>query len=77
LVRTCVDIYPIWRVSTLSACQVLIVRPTADASLKQTRYFVTSLLDADTATILGILAIRWGIETSFDDLKELMDSDHY
>jgi len=64
-------------VSKLGACQVLIVRPTADASLKQTRYFVTSLLDADTSAILSILAIRWGIETFFDDLKELMGSDHY
>jgi hypothetical protein len=64
-------------VGKLGACQVLVVRPTADASLKQTRYFVTSVLEADTETILGILAIRWGIETFFDDLKELFGSDHY
>jgi hypothetical protein len=64
-------------VRKLGACQVLVVRPTADATLKQTRYFVTSLLEADTETILGILAIRWRIETFFDDLKELFGSDHY
>jgi hypothetical protein len=64
-------------VRKLGACQVLIVRPSADASLKQTRYFVTSLLEADTETILSLLAIRWGIETFFDDLKELFGSDHY
>ncbi len=64
-------------VRKLGACQVLVVRPSAEASLKQTRYFVTSLLDADTETILRLLAIRWGIETFFDDLKELFGSDHY
>ena len=64
-------------VKKLGACQVLVVRHTADASVKQTRYFVTSLLDADTETILNILAIRWKIETFFDDLKELFGSDHY
>jgi len=64
-------------VRKLGACQVLIVRHVADASLKQTRYFVTSLLEADTETVLSILAIRWRIETFFDDLKELFGSDHY
>jgi Transposase DDE domain len=64
-------------VRKLGACQVLIVRPSADASLKQTRYFVSSLLEADTPTLLEILAIRWKIETFFDDLKELFGSDHY
>lgn len=64
-------------VRKLGACQVLVVRPRAEASLKQTRYFVTSVLEADTETLLGILAIRWGIETCFDDLKELFGSDHY
>jgi len=64
-------------VRKLGACQVLVVRPTADAGIKQTRYFVTSLLEADTETILSILAIRWKIETFFDDLKELFGSDHY
>jgi SRSO17 transposase len=64
-------------VKKLGACQVLIVRPSADASLKQTRYFVSSLLEADTQTLLEILAIRWKIETFFDDLKELFGSDHY
>ena len=61
----------------LGACQVLVVRPTSDARVKQTRHFVTSLLEADTETILSILAIRWKIETFFDDLKELFGSDHY
>ena len=64
-------------VRKLGACQVLIVRARAEANLKQTRYFVTSVLEADTETILSFLAIRWGIETFFDDLKELLGSDHY
>lgn len=64
-------------VKKLGACQVLVVRHTADASVKQTRYSVTSLLDADTEMILNILAIRWKIETFFDDLKEIFGSDHY
>jgi DDE superfamily endonuclease len=64
-------------VKKLGACQVLVVRHTADASVKQTRYFVSSLLEADTQTILNILAIRWKIETFFEDLKELFGSDHY
>ena len=64
-------------VRKLGACQVLVVRHTADAPVKQTRYFVTSLLEADTETILNVLAIRWKIETFFDDLKELFGSDHY
>jgi hypothetical protein len=40
-------------VKKLGTCQVLIVRPSADASLKQTRYFVSSLLEADTETLLA------------------------
>jgi hypothetical protein len=64
-------------VRKLGPCQVLVVRPTAEAGIKQTRYFVTSLLEADTETILSLLAIRWAIETFFDDLKELFGSDHY
>lgn len=65
------------RIKKLGACQVLVVRPSLDASPKQTRYFVTSLLEADTQTIIDILAVRWEIETFFDDLKELFGSDHY
>ena len=65
------------RIKKLGACQVLIVRPSLDASPKQTRYFVSSLLEADTQTIVDILALRWEIETFFDDLKELFGSDHY
>ena len=56
-------------VRKLGACQVLIVRPSAEASLKQTRYFVSSLLEADTQTLLEVLSIRWKIETFFDDLQ--------
>jgi hypothetical protein len=75
---TCVFVHRVRTlVRKLGACQVLVVRHTVDASVKQTRYFVTSLLDADTQTILSILAIRWKIETFFDDLKELFGSDHY
>jgi hypothetical protein len=64
-------------VHRLGACQVVIVRENRDAPLGQTRYFATSLLEADAQTIVNVLAIRWDIETSFEDLKELFGTDHY
>ncbi len=64
-------------VRKLGPCQVLIVRARADAGLQQTRYFASSLLEADTETLLGVLSMRWKIETFFADLKELFGSDHY
>ncbi len=65
------------RVHRLGVCQLLLVRERVDASWEQTRYFVTSLLNADVQTIVNVLAIRWDIETLFADLKELLGTDHY
>lgn len=64
-------------VHRLGACQVVIVREKLDAPVEQTRYFATSLLDADAQTIVNVLAARWDIETLFEDLKELFGTDHY
>lgn len=64
-------------VHRLGACQVVIVREQLDATPEQTRYFATSLLEADAQTIVNVLAVRWDIETLFEDLKELFGTDHY
>jgi hypothetical protein len=64
-------------VHRLGACQVIIVREKCDVSLEQTRYFATTLLDTDAQTIVNVLAVRWDIETLFEDLKELFGTDHY
>jgi DDE superfamily endonuclease len=64
-------------VHRLGACQVVIVREKLDASVEQTRYFATSLLDANAQTVVNVLAVRWDIETLFEDLKELFGTDHY
>jgi hypothetical protein len=64
-------------VHRLGACQVVFVREKLDAAPEQTRYFATSLLEADAQTIVNVLAIRWDIETLFEDLKELFGTDHY
>lgn len=65
------------RLKKLGVCQLLIVRPRPDAPAAQTRYFVSSLLEADTHTVVNVLSVRWEVETFFDDLKELFGSDHY
>jgi hypothetical protein len=64
-------------VHRLGACQVVIVREKRDAAPEQTRYFATSLLEADAQTIVKVLAGGWDIETLFEDLKELFGTDQY
>ena len=64
-------------VHRLGACQVVMVREKPDASLEQTRYFATTLLQTDAQAIVNVLAVRWDIETLFEDLKELFGTDHY
>jgi hypothetical protein len=61
----------------LGACQVVIVREKPDGSAGHTRYFATTLLDANPQTIVNVLAVRWDIETLFEDWKELFGADHY
>lgn len=57
--------------------QILITRETLEAPPEQWRYWVTSLLDADTQTVIHILSVRWDIEVLFEDGKELLGLDHY
>lgn len=56
----------------VGACQLICVRQGTS-----TRYFVTSALDATLEGLIALLAMRWEIETFFEDLKELLGTDHY
>lgn len=62
------------RVKKLYRCQVILVRETLDG---QTRYWASSDLDADLATLLLHIATRWEIEVLFADTKELLGIDQY
>ncbi len=65
------------RVRKLYRCQLLIVRESLDAPLAQTRYWASSDLAADVATLVQHIAVRWQIEVLFADAKELLGLDHY
>ena len=65
------------RVQKLYRCQVLLVRESLEAPLKQVRYFASSDLKADVATLVGHLAARWAVEVLFEDGKELLGLDQY
>lgn len=65
------------RVKKLGACQVLIIKPTAEASADQARFFITTRLKDSLEQVVQAAALRWTIETLFADFKELMGSDHY
>ena len=65
------------RVKKLYRCQVLVVRESLDAPLKQVRFFASSDLDADAARLVGQLAARWAVEVLFEDGKELLGLDQY
>jgi hypothetical protein len=65
------------RIQKLGVCQVLIVRPTADAPVEQTRFYITTCLDATLEQVVETMAKRWTVETLFADFKELMGSDQY
>ena len=65
------------RVRKLYRSQVIIVRESLDGSLKETRYFASSDLAADVATLVGHLAARWKVEVLFVDGKELLGLDQY
>jgi len=65
------------RVRTLYRCQVVIARPALDAPASATRYWASSDLDADLATLLGHIAARWDVEVLFADTKELLGLDQY
>jgi hypothetical protein len=65
------------RVRTLYRCQVVIVRPSLQAPISQARYWASSDLEADAATLLGHIAARWEVEQLFADAKELLGLDQY
>jgi hypothetical protein len=65
------------RIKKLGACQVLIVKPTAEAPSDQARFFITTRLQDDIHQVVQAVALRWTIETLFSDFKELMGSDQY
>lgn len=65
------------QVRTLYRCQVVVVRQSLDAPLSQVRYFASSDLSADAATLLWHIAARWDIEILFGDGKEELGLDHY
>jgi hypothetical protein len=64
-------------VKNLGACQVLIVRERLNQPLKEVRYWATSELAADIATVINWAAQRWAIETFFADVKEIFGTDQY
>jgi len=65
------------RVRKLYRCQLIIARPALDAPASATRYWASSDLDADPATLLGHIAARWDVEVFFGDAKELLGLDQY
>lgn len=65
------------RIKKLGACQVLIIKPTAEASADQARFFITTRLKDTLNQVVQAAALRWTVETLCADFKELMGSDHY
>jgi Transposase DDE domain len=64
-------------VKKLGACQVLIVRERLDQPLAHARFWATSDLTADLATVVSWAAQRWTIEQFIADVKEEFGTDHY
>jgi hypothetical protein len=65
------------RIKKLGACQLLIVKPEAEAPANQVRFFVTTRLQDSLEQVVRAAARRWSVETLFADFKELLGSDHY
>jgi DDE superfamily endonuclease len=65
------------RVRKLYRCQVVIVRERLDAPLSQARYWASSDLTADLATLVGHIAARWQVEVLFADAKDVLGLDQY
>jgi hypothetical protein len=65
------------RIKKLGACQLLIVKPEAEAPANQVRLFVTTRLQDSLEQVVRAAARRWSVETLFADFKELLGSDHY
>lgn len=65
------------RAKKLGACQVLIVKPSAEARGDQTRFYITTRLQDTLEQVVQTVALRWTVETLFADFKELIGSDQY
>lgn len=65
------------RVKKLYRCQVILVKETKDAPPSAVRFWASSDLTADAATLIGHIAARWAIEVLFADAKEELGLDHY
>ncbi len=65
------------RVRSLYRCHLVIARPSLDAPAKATRFWASSDLDADVATLLGHIAARWDVEVFFSDTKDVLGLDQY
>lgn len=65
------------KVKKLGACQVLIVKASADTPGEKARFYITTRLEDSLEQIIHIMALRWTVETLFADFKELLGSDHY
>lgn len=65
------------RVRKLYRCQVVVLRQSLDAPLAEARFWASSDLAADPATLLSHIQTRWDIEGLFGDTKEELGLDHY
>jgi hypothetical protein len=65
------------KVKKLGACQVLIVKTSADDPGEKARFYVTTRLADTLEQVVQAMALRWTVETLFADFKELMGSDQY
>jgi len=61
----------------LGACQILVVKGSAEAPAASARCWATSDLAADVAAVAGYAATRWEVETYIEEGKELLGLDHY
>ena len=64
-------------VRKLGPTLVLLTRQSLSQPLDQARYWGSTLLNADAQRVVHILAVRWDMETLFEDYKDLLGSDHY
>jgi hypothetical protein len=65
------------KVKKLGACQVLIVKTSADDPGEKARFYITTRLSDSLEQVVQTMALRWTVETLFADFKELMGSDQY
>jgi hypothetical protein len=65
------------KVKKLGACQVLMVKTSADDPAEKARFYVTTCLNDTLEQVVQAMALRWTVETLFADFKELMGSDQY